>query len=416
MERRTLWLAVGIAGGVLVLLGFAGGLLSLAWLLADEGMLTAAETLPVASTLALGLGLGVPLMLHGWAGWRARPSRPFSPSRGWWMWLAWALLVGLGTAVSSLSLAPALWLPPIHVLTMALLPLIVLWLVGWALHGVGGSWREVVAGMAGGGALGLGGSLIGEVLIAFAFIVLATTILLTTPGGAERIASLVKDLQDPAWVTDLDNLLQFLLSPAGAIPVLVLFTIPVPLIEETCKTLAAGVVARWIHPHPARAFLWGVAGGAGFVLAENLFSAALGGAEGWALGAVARFGATVMHCFTAGLVGWGWGQLWTAGRPLRLLGSYAVAVAIHSLWNAAAVGAMLLSVSVLVHEGNEFWLTIAGLGTLAFLGLLGLLTTAFIFALPVAGRRLAAGAERSQRGSAGSGERFIPVSSEASVS
>jgi len=416
MQRRTLWLIVGIAGGALVLLGFAGGLLSLAWLLADEGMLTAAETLPVASTLALGLGLGVPLTLHGWAGWRARPSRPFSPSRGWWMWLAWALLVGLGTAVSSLSLAPALWLPPIHVMTMALLPLIVLWLVGWALHGVGGSWREVVAGMAGGGALGLGGSLIGEVLIAFAFVVLATTILLTTPGGAERIASLVKDLQDPAWVTDLDNLLQFLLSPAGAIPVLVLFTIPVPLIEETCKTLAAGVVARWIRPHPARAFLWGVAGGAGFALAENLFSGALGGAEGWALGAVARFGATVMHCFTAGLVGWGWGQLWTAGRPLRLLGSCAVAVAIHSLWNAAAVGAMLLSVSVLVHEGNEFWLTIAGLGTLAFLGLLGLLTTAFIFALPVAGRRLAAGAERSQRGSAGSGERFIPVSPEASVS
>ena len=284
------------------------------------------------------------------------------------------------------------------------------------MHGVGGSWREVVAGMAGGGALGLGGSLIGEVLIACAFIALVVTILLATPGGAERIASLVKDLQDPAWVTDLDNLLPFLLSPAVAIPVLVLFTIPVPLIEETCKTLAAGVVARWVRPHSARAFLWGVAGGAGFALAENLFSGALGGAEGWALGAVARFGATVMHCFTGGLVGWGWGQLWTAGRPLRLLGSYAVAVAIHSLWNAAAVGAMLLSISVLAHEGEEFWLTITGLGTLAFLGLLGLLTAAFMFVLPVAGRRLAAGVERSQQGSAVSGERFIPVSSEVSAS
>jgi RsiW-degrading membrane proteinase PrsW (M82 family) len=416
MQRRTLWLIVGIAGGALVLLGFAGGFLGLALLFTGGDVLTAAETLPVAGTVALGLGLGVPLALHGWAGWRGWPSRPFGPSRGRWMWIALVLLAGLGTVVSSLPMAPALWLPPIHVLMMALPPLIVLRLVGWALHGVGGSWREVVAGMAGGGALGLGGSLAGEVLVAFAFIVLTTAIVLTMPGGTERIASLVKDLQDPAWVTDLDSLLPFLLSPAVAIPVLVLFAIPVPLIEEACKTLAAGVVARWIRPHPARAFLWGVAGGAGFALAENLFSGALGGAEGWALGAVARFGATVMHCLTAGLVGWGWGQLWTAGRPLRLLGSYLVAVAIHGLWNAAAVGAALLSASASAHEGDEFWLTITSFGTLACLGLLGLLTAAFYLVLPVAGRRLAAGTERSQQGAAGSAELFVPVSSEAPAS
>ena len=41
------------------------------------------------------------------------------------------------------------------------------------------------------------------------------------------------------------------------------------------------------RPGPARALLWGVAGGAGFALAENLFNGALGGTEGWAPGAVA---------------------------------------------------------------------------------------------------------------------------------
>jgi RsiW-degrading membrane proteinase PrsW (M82 family) len=412
MQRRVLWLIVGVAGGTLVLLGVAGGLLALTLTLAGGGTPTTAESLPVAGLMALGLGLGIPLALHGWTGWRARPSRPFDPSRVWWMWLALMLLVGLGSAVSSLSLAPALLLPPIHVLTMALPPLIVLWLVGRALRGVGGSWREVVAGMAGGGILGLGIALVGEGLIAFALAVVVTAVVLTMPGGVERIAALMTDLQDPAWVTDLDNLLPFLQSPAVAISLLGLFSIPVPLIEETFKTLAAGVVARWVRPQPARAFLWGVAAGAGFALTENLFNGALGGAESWALGVIARFGATVMHCLTGGLVGWGWGQLWTARRPLRLLGSYAVAVTVHGLWNAAAIGAVLLSASAYAHGGDAFWLAPLGLGMLALIGLLGLLTVTSIFALPLAGRRLAAESERLQRTTVPPDEVTAPVSPE----
>jgi hypothetical protein len=416
MQRRALWLVVGIAGGALVTLGVGGGLLVVALILAGGGTLTAAETLPVAGMMALGLGLGVPLMLHGWAGWRARPSRAFSPSRVGWMWLALVLLIGLGTAVSSLPSASALLLPAIHVLTMALPSLIVLWLVGRALRGVVGSWREVVAGLAGGGVLGLGVSLVGEGLVAFALVTAAVAVALVTPGGAERITSLARDLQDPAWVTDLSHLLPILLSPAVAMSVLGLFSVPVPLIEEAFKTLAAGVVARWVRPHPARAFLWGVAGGAGFALAENLFNGALGGAQSWALGAVARLGATMMHCLAGGLVGWGWGQLWTARRPLRLLGAYAAAVTIHALWNAAAVGVVLLSATMLAHEGDEFWITVAGLGTLALLGLLVLLTVASIIALPFIGRRLAAEAERCQGRAADSEGTSVCVSSEVSVS
>jgi RsiW-degrading membrane proteinase PrsW (M82 family) len=415
MQRRVLWLIVGVAGGALVLLGSGGGLLALTLVLAGGGTPTAADSLPVAGIMASGLGLGVPLALHGWGGWRARPSRPFGPSRVLWMWLALMLLIGLGMAVSSLSLAPALLLPPIHVLTMALPPLIVLWLVGWALRGVGGSWREVVAGMAGGGVLGLGAALIGEGLIAFALAVVVTAVVLTMPGGAERIASLARELQDPAWVADLDNLLPFLLSPVVAISALALFSVPVPLIEETFKTLVAGVVARWVRPQPARAFLWGVAAGAGFALVENLFNGALGGAESWALGAVARFGATVMHCLTGGLVGWGWGQLWTARRPLRLLGSYAAAVTVHGLWNAAAVGAVLLSASTFAHKRDGLGLALLSLGMLAVVGLLGLLTVMSIFALPLAGRRLAARAERLQGSAVPSDEVPATVSSELSV-
>jgi hypothetical protein len=396
MRRRALWLIVGIAGSALIPLAFGGGLLALALIFAGKGTLTAAETLPAGAMTALGLGLGVPLTLHGWAGWQMRPSRPFSPSRVWWMWLTLIFLFGLGTAVSSLSLTPALLLPPIHVLVMALPPLIVLWSVGRALRGVEVSWREVVASMAGGGSLGMGASLIGEGLIGLVLIAIVVLVALVTPGGTERVVALARDLKDPAWQKDLANLLRLLLSPIVAISLLGMFSIPVPLIEEAFKTLAVGMAARWVRPCPARAFLWGVAGGAGFALAENLFNGALGGAGGWALGVMARFGATVMHCFTGGLVGWGWGQLWAARRPLRLLGSYAAAVTIHALWNAAAVGVVLLSASAWAHEGDDLWLALTGLGTLMLIGLLGSLAVVFIFALPLAGRMLVAGPERLQ--------------------
>ncbi len=390
-QRRSLWLIVGLVGGVLVLLCLGVGFPLLVWGLVHVGTLTTAETLPAAAVVALGLGLGAPLMLHGWAGWQARPSHPFNPARVWGVWLALVLLVGLGAAVSSLPVAPALWLPPIHVLAMALLPLAILWSVGRGLGGTGGSWREVIASIAGGGTLGAVGALVGEGLVGCALAAIVIAVILAVPGGMEQITALVAGLKDLAWQQDLTNLLRLLLSPVVAISALGMFSIPVPLVEEMCKGLAAGVVARWIRPHPARAFLWGVASGAGFALTENLFSGALGGAEGWALGAASRFGATMMHCFTGGLVGWGWGQLWTARRPFRLLIAYAVAVVVHGIWNAAGMGMVLLGAIALMNEGDVLQLTLVSFGTLVLLGVLGLLTLTFALALLLAARKLAAG-------------------------
>lgn len=202
-------------------------------------------------------------------------------------------------------------------------------------------------------------------------------------------------------------MLKLLFSPGIAVSVVGMFAIPVPLIEEAFKTLASGVVGRWVRPRPARAFLWGVAGGAGFALAENLLNGTLGGAEPWALGAVARLGATLMHCVTGGLVGWGWGQLWTARRPGRLLGAYAAAVTVHGLWNAAATGTAILAAGALEHEGNTFWSALIGLGMLALTGWLGLLCVTFVVALALAGRRLAGEAKRLAQEPASSEESLV---------
>jgi hypothetical protein len=397
VRPRALWLIIGIVGGLLAVLLFGSGL-ALALFLASRGRLTATETLPVAGMMALSLELGAPLALHGWHGWQARPSRPFSPSRLWRLGFLFVLSIVLGAVVSSVHLTTALLLPPIHVLAMSLSPLIVLGLTGRALRGIGmeraSTWREVIAGMAGGGFVGAGISLIIEVLVVLALVAVALLVALAVPGGEERIASLASDLQDPTWLADLTNSLQLLLSPVIAISTLVIFAIIVPLVEEAFKVLAAGVMAYWIRPHPARAFLWGVASGAGFALVENLFNGALGGVEGWAAVAVSRFGATAMHCFTGGLVGWGWGQLWRERRPFRLVGSYAAAVTVHGVWNGAAVGVVLLGASTLARAGDKVWYALAGIGTLALVGMLGLLTVAFILALFLAGRKLAGGSQR----------------------
>ncbi len=395
MGRRVLWLIVGIAGIVLIPLGLGGGLVVLTLVPASGGTLTAADALPAAAMAALGLGLGVPLVLHGWAGVRAQVSRPFNPAHIGWLWLALVLLIGLGAAIGVLPWASPLFLAPIHVLVMALPPLIMLWVVGRALDGTGGGWREVVVAVAGGGVLGMGASLIGEVLVVVTVVAFVALVASTVPGGPERIAALARDLRDPAWQGDSSNLFELLLSPAAVICILGVFSILVPLIEESCKTLAAGVVARWIRPHAARAFLWGVAGGAGFALVENMFSGALGGVEGWALGAVARFGTSVMHCLTGGLVGWGWGQLWTRRRPRYLLGAYAAAVAVHGLWNTAAMGVVLLGARAWIHEGRGTSLAVAGTGMMALTVLAVLVTVLFVFALSFAGRRLAATAEHA---------------------
>lgn len=396
MQRRPLWLVVFIMGGsTLAALALGGGLLGL-FLLLDRGTLAPADALQVAGIVALGVGLGIPLLLQSWAGWRGRPSRPFSPPVAWWLWLALVPLLGLGALVGWLSLAPALLLPPIHVLAMSIPPLAILCLVGWALRGSGGSWREVIAGMAGGGFLGMGASLVGEALILLVAAVAGMVVVMLTPGGPERLAELSRTLEEmsqqtnPAMEAVLLELSRFLLSPLIVVSMIGLISIPVPLVEEIFKTLAAGVVARWVRPRAGRAFLWGVAGGAGFALAENLFSGGSLGAESWALGAAARVGTTAMHCFTGGLIGWGWGQLWAARRPLSLLAAYAAAAAVHGLWNAAALGAAFLGISALVHEGDIVRLALVGFGGMILLGMLGALAVAFLIALPLTASRLAA--------------------------
>jgi hypothetical protein len=259
-------------------------------------------------------------------------------------------------------------------------------------------------------------SLIAEILVLVAVVVIVIIVVMATPGNLDKMNTLAEQMRNPAWQTEATNIADVILSPVVIGSVLAIFCIPVPIIEEIAKALAGGVAGGWVRPRPARAFAWGVAAGAGFALAENLFNGAVGGIEGWVLGAVTRTGATVMHCFASGLVGWGWGQLWTGRRLLRSLGALIVAMLIHGIWNAAAVGLSLSSIAVTAAGGNiiqaGFWGLVLVLCVVALIAL----TLAFTTALPLASHSLASQKAPSQDGDGGLEETLAPEPLDLSVS
>ncbi|HIE38944.1 MAG TPA: PrsW family intramembrane metalloprotease [Anaerolineales bacterium] len=381
--RQALGLAVGLAGLAVAVTACACGPLMIALpALAGEGA-PDGLTIQQALTLAvLGGGLGLSLAVAGWGVWRGRPSRPFHPRRTWVLWAVLFPLLVSGLLISLLDLAPAYLLPPINALTMTLLPMLILDAVGRALEGKGGTWRDVIGGLAGGALLGTGLAMVVEVglVVVLAMGALALGLL---PGGPEGLGSLGERLSDPTLLYDPQALLD-LLTPGVVLVALAFVSVATPLVEETTKTLGMALVGTWLRPRPARAFLLGVASGAGFALAENLMNGAVGGVL-WGPGILSRLAATLMHCATGGLMGWGWGELWAGRRPWRLALAFIGAVGVHGMWNGLAVGAAISGLAAAGGANGPVRTGIAGLTTLLLTGTLVLLAAAALAGMLWAG-------------------------------
>ena len=117
------------------------------------------------------------------------------------------------------------------------------------------------------------------------------------------------------------------------------------------------------RPGTAQAFLWGVAGGAGFAIAEGLFNAAIN-LESWSVVVLLRVGSTLMHCLGSGLMGLGWHYLLRTRRPWHILGTYAASVGLHVLWNLGAIGMAAVSLEAMNSGADEISLALSGLGAL----------------------------------------------------
>ncbi len=332
----------------------------------------------------LGVCLGLVLCAEGIRRRRGIPAAPFRPRRSGWLWLAFAVLLVAGMVVSLLD-TPPLLMALLHAPTLLLLPALVLSLVGWGLRGRGVFWSDVSGGLLSGALLGIGAALVIEVILVV-FVALGLLALGVLPQEWLQQALQFLDSGEALPLTGMETLLERI-TPSLALVGLMVVGGLVPLVEEVTKTLGVGLAGAWLRPSPARAFLLGVASGAGFALAENMLNSIFVGPV-WGPGVLSRLAATVMHCATGGLMGWGWGQWWTGRRPWRLPLAFTGAVALHGLWNSCAFGTILAALMALTHTDNPLWVGAAGLLMLALLGLLALLACGVAVALLWASHRL----------------------------
>jgi len=263
----------------------------------------------------------------------------------------------------------------LHVLASVLPSVIILGLAGRSLAGLT-RWRDIVLQTSSGAFLATAISFVLEIVAGLALILVAYTVLATQPGGQELLGSLEDQLKSPGGLADPAFLSSVAQSPIVIAVALLALAVVVPLVEEATKTLGIGLMA-YRRITMAQAFLWGVAGGAGFSLAEGLLST-LSGLDGWVVAMLSRIGATMLHCLAGGLMGLAWYHVLSQQRWGRGLKLYAASVGLHGVWNALAGGLTLLSLRVTdttpVAAGQE-WIEPAFFVILALLGIMTIAVT-----------------------------------------
>ena len=382
--RRIVGLIAAVIGGAMVFLTCAGGpLVMTSFLIQGESYRVALEQ--ATGPLVLVLVIGTMLGLEGWRIWRGRPSPNFYPRRLGLLAAGVLVLILIGLLLSLTDGAASFLLAPLNAVTMLLLPLLVLGGVGRLLRGRGGTWRDVLAGLMGGATIGTGLAMVGEITLVLLVLVLAIALGLL-PVDVEELESLTEQMSDPGLLLDPERLAQ-LITPKVVLGALAFVAVATPLMEEAVKTLWIGVAGVWLRPTPARAFLLGVASGAGFALVENVLNSAFL-TSFWTVGVFSRLAATFMHCATGGLVGWGWGQLWTERRVWRWLSASVGAVVLHGAWNGLVVGTVASGLQAAGNPEDLAAVTTSGLAATVMLLTLLLLAAGTLVGLLWVSRRL----------------------------
>jgi len=133
----------------------------------------------------------------------------------------------------------------------------------------------------------------------------------------------------------LTKISPYLLNPIVIALALLFFSVVAPVVEETAKSLTVWTVFDRLAS-PAQGFVIGALSGTGFGLVESLL-ASVQPDSSWATTLIVRGGSTMMHIVAASLTGWGIAWFRTTKRPGRMIGMYALAMFLHSLWNACVV-------------------------------------------------------------------------------
>jgi hypothetical protein len=378
--RDLLRILVLLAALGIAFLGLFGGSLGLllSWLQQEAGALSTA-TLSL-SLLVLTAGLGFLLAWHTWSAIQDRPSAAFRPEKIGLLVLVFLLSLIFGQLVLSRDLLPRFAFPLLHVVATTLPALIILALVGRGLGAIT-SRRDIVFQLIGGAFLGAPLAFILEAVTLLSLLGATLLGLAARPRGQELLRFSSTYLQDPAQLQDLSLLESLFSSPAIVAAAMIFFAGIVPFIEEGVKTIGVGLMANR-KPTLSQAFLWGLAGGAGFAIVEGLLNTT-GGFTTWAPLVLVRIGTTLLHCITGAMMGVAWHSALVRKRWAPALGLYAACVAVHSLWNGLSIGMIFLSL------GQPAAIPATGIGVLAGFGIVLMIGLLAILALVMAAALLA---------------------------
>jgi hypothetical protein len=364
---------LALAGGLsMLLLGMMGAFLPFP---ASQGFQGVTVFMLAASSIFTGLLL-LPSAWYSLQRLLGHPERAQAPHSwrisvfGWLFSLV--VVIGVGYFVSVQSGLLAYFLPALHVLAVGLTAALIFSIGSRKL--VVGSNQRFWGVFASGLMLGPFLILLIEGSILLVLLVVAIASLASVPGLMQQLLAIAEQMQtSPQAAEELLAVLRpYLSSPLVIYTVLAFTAGMVPLVEELFKPI--GVWLLFSRPlTAAQGFTAGMLSGAGYGLFESLSLA--NGGDGWAFLVIARSGTTLLHIFTAGLVGWGLALAFSKGKYLNLALAYLAAVTLHGLWNGLSI---LSSGSALLGEDATSSSLLNFLSQAAPVALVGLAVLLFI--------------------------------------
>ncbi len=305
---------------------------------------------------------------------------PFSPRLAHWgvfllVFVVFPAVLVLGYFISQ---GPVSWifLPVLHILGVGI-PVFVLQYLGrngLPEESQQRSWGVFAAGLVLGPAL----IMLLEVTAIAALGLFVLVYVASNPALSNDLIHLMQQISsiptDPERVYQLIE--PYLFRPGSIFLGFVFLAAIVPLIEETLKPIGVWLLVG-MNLKPVDGFSLGLLSGAGYAFFESLLLSA-GGGE-WAATVFARAGTSVVHIFTAGIMGWALVSFWKERHVLRFGLTYIGMVLIHGIWNGLTLWSSLAALRFSDQASAPLWARIGFAAPAALLVIIVILFSALIY-------------------------------------
>ena len=158
------------------------------------------------------------------------------------------------------------------------------------------------------------------------------------PGLKETLGTLSHLLRSRAQSQDeiVRTIATLIFSPGAIASLLAIFSLAVPIIEESAKIIMILPILKRID-HPVDGYVLGILCGAAFAFVENLGFASAGSSD-WVINTLVRSTSALPHIFNSGVLGWALVSAWKEQKYQNLLKAFLAVILIHGSWNAISLG------------------------------------------------------------------------------